>query len=112
MHLVNSPEHALKFGMCCVQGKVQVQPPEPIPQPLHHLYTSGEPDAKAFRENVRYKTLACTCSIASACACCCSQTCRCRWMTARRSMACLLTLAHKHSQACGDLVQSRRMDEK
>ena len=54
VQLVNSPDHAPKFGMCYVQGKVQLLPPEPIPQPLHRLYTGGEPDAKAFRENVRY----------------------------------------------------------
>ena len=105
MQLVNSPDHAPKFRMCCVHGKVQLPPPEVIPQPLHRLYTSGEPDAKAFCEDVRpllqqrlhthlckgqgLHLQHCVCMwlvlfTASADTTC---TCRCRWMTAHRSMA-------------------------
>ena len=119
VQLVNSPEHAPKFGMCCIQGKVQPPPPELIPQLLHCLYTSGEPDAKAFRENVldvllqqrlhihlcegeglHLQPCVCMCLLLFTASADTTCTCRCRWMTARTSMACPLASVSAYGARC------------
>ena len=108
VQLVNSPGHASKFGMCCVQGKVQLPHLDLIPQTLHRLYTNGDPDVKALCHNIHYYSIAFTFNCARViprdcqvqpCVCTCLSLltasadttchCRCRRMTARRSTACL-----------------------
>lgn len=38
---------------CCMGGKVKIVTP-PLPDELRRLYTSQDPDAKYFRDNIRY----------------------------------------------------------
>jgi hypothetical protein len=42
-----------KFGVCCLQGQVQLPSFSNSPDVLHHLFTSSTPHAQKFRESIR-----------------------------------------------------------
>ncbi|KIK00972.1 hypothetical protein K443DRAFT_99409 [Laccaria amethystina LaAM-08-1] len=48
--LSDSSKRNLRFGTCCMDGKVQLPPLQPPPEPLQRLLTSNDADAVAFRE--------------------------------------------------------------
>ena len=50
--LSNSLKHSLKFGMCCMEGKVQLMALEAPPEPLQWLLTSDDHNAKTFRDEI------------------------------------------------------------
>ena len=64
-HLTNPCQHcaALKFpgeskGMCCNNGKVDLEPPPPLPHPLNTLFEGTSPESQNFLENIRkYNTV-------------------------------------------------------
>ena len=50
--LANSSNIRPKFGVCCLQGQIQLPPISEPPQLLHHLLNSATPRAQKFRENI------------------------------------------------------------
>ncbi|KIM40031.1 hypothetical protein M413DRAFT_29163, partial [Hebeloma cylindrosporum] len=50
--LSNSSKHSPKFGMCCMEGKVQLPALEAPPEPLRQLLTSEDRSAKTFRDEI------------------------------------------------------------
>ena len=50
--LSNSSKGLLKFGMCCMEGKVWLPALEAPPETLQHLLTSAHHDAKTFCDDI------------------------------------------------------------
>lgn len=48
--LFHSSQRNPKFGMCCLQGQVKLDPPQPPPAGLKQLWTSGNEVSKTFRK--------------------------------------------------------------
>ena len=51
--LTASSRTSPKFGICCLQGQIQLPPFSESPQLLHSLLTSSTPQARKFRDNIR-----------------------------------------------------------
>jgi len=51
--LTNSSNIHPKFGVCCLQGQIQLPPFSDPPDLLHRLLTSSTPRARKFRESIR-----------------------------------------------------------
>src|SRR6202040_735778 len=51
--LTASSRTSPKFGICCLQGQIQLPPFSESPQLLHSLLTSSTPRARKFRDNIR-----------------------------------------------------------
>ncbi|KIM87861.1 hypothetical protein PILCRDRAFT_3586, partial [Piloderma croceum F 1598] len=51
--LTNSSNSNPKFGICCLQGQIQLPPLSEPPHLLHKLLTSSAPRARKFREGIR-----------------------------------------------------------
>jgi hypothetical protein len=51
--LTSSSNANPRFGICCYQGKIKLTLLHNLPPELHNLYTSQNPHAKQFRENIR-----------------------------------------------------------
>src|SRR5882757_1254944 len=51
--LTNSSNIHPKFGVCCLQGQIQLPPFSDPPDLLHRLLTSSTPHARKFRESIR-----------------------------------------------------------
>ncbi|KIM72490.1 hypothetical protein PILCRDRAFT_16071 [Piloderma croceum F 1598] len=51
--LTNSSNRNPKFGICCLQGQIQLPPLSEPPNLLHKLLTSSAPHAQKFREGIR-----------------------------------------------------------
>ena len=50
--LTSSTNTRLKFGVCCISGKIQLPKLNEPPQPLRNLLESQDHKGKAFRENI------------------------------------------------------------
>ena len=51
--LKKSSDHAPRFGLCCLQGKVLLPPLEPLPVQLERLYQTEDLQGKHFRKEIR-----------------------------------------------------------
>ncbi|KAH8983611.1 hypothetical protein EDB83DRAFT_2179945, partial [Lactarius deliciosus] len=49
---VGSPVDNPVFGSCCMQGKVQIDFVEPIPNELRRLYEGSDQQAKEFHSHI------------------------------------------------------------
>lgn len=50
--LSSSTVHNIKFGSCCLQGKIDLPPLHDLPPEIYALYTSQDAVGKSFREHI------------------------------------------------------------
>ena len=51
--LTRSAKRSPKFGVCCLQGQIQLPPLPPLPAALKSLYDGSDANSKHFLENIR-----------------------------------------------------------
>jgi hypothetical protein len=51
-HLSSSSKTNPKFGICCYSGKISLPFLHPLPQELHHLFTTSDDRGKAFCHHI------------------------------------------------------------
>jgi hypothetical protein len=50
--LTKSSKRHLKFGVCCLQGQIQLPPLPPLPEGLQRLYIGDNHNAHHFQEHI------------------------------------------------------------